>query len=148
LRARAIWESIGAQYDVALVVVNLGLIALKRREFAEAEAHLQAALEQIEWRDYPYLVAGVEFNMALIKAMRGQDEEANRLLRQVLALNAQVPISDIDFAEPLERLGSLRAAQQNENEARVLWERAREIYQELGLREDLERVERRISLLS
>ena len=148
VRARTILESIGAQYDVALVVVNLGLIELRRRDFAAAERHMQAALGLIEAKDYPYLVAGVEFNMALVKAMRGQDDEANALLRRVLALNAQVPISDLDFAEPLEKLGSLRAAEGSVEEARVLWGRASEIYRELGLSSDLGRVEGYIETLA
>jgi tetratricopeptide (TPR) repeat protein len=140
VRARTILESIGARYDVALVMVNLGLTELRRRDFAAAERHMQSALGLVEAKDFPYLVAGVEFNMALVKAMRGQDEEANALLRRVLALNEQVPISDLDFAEPLEKLGSLRAAEGSVEQARLLWERARQIYDELGLSNDLGRV--------
>ncbi len=139
-RAVEIFRAIGAQYDVALSSTNLGLIAMRRRELERAEEHLRAARALIADEDFPYVLAGIEYNLALVKAMQGQDEESGDILRTVLDLNARVPMRDLDFAEPLERLGSLRARAGREDEAQALWQQAEVIYQALGLEEDVARV--------
>ena len=140
-RALRLFEGIGAQYDVALTSTNLGLLELRRGDLEAAERYLQAALDLTAERDYPYLVAGLGYNLALVKMMRGEGEQAEAILGPVWAINDRVPISDLDFAEPLEQLGALRAEQGSGREAAALWRRARAIYEELGLQGDLERVD-------
>ena len=146
-RALEIMESIGAQYDVAIAYANLGLIEMRRRELFSAEHYLRQARKLIADKDFPYVLAGIEYNLALVKAMRGEEEEATSILRTVIDLNDRVPVLDVDFAEPLEQLGSLRAERGSTEEAVDLWERASEIYRELRLDKDLERVQRRLRAL-
>ncbi|MEM1349064.1 MAG: tetratricopeptide repeat protein, partial [Myxococcota bacterium] len=82
---------------------------------------------------------------ALVKVLRGEQVAADALLKQVLELGERVPLVDIDYAEPLERLGELSAQQGRTEEARRLWERAMEIYEELDLGEDRARVHARLN---
>ena len=117
--ALEIYLAIGATHDVALVYANLGLVSLQAGKLAGAENLLQAALRLASAQDdYPYLRAGVEYNLALAKALRGDVEGSQRLLAEVLDLNARVPIAELDFAEPLERLGRLRAEEGSLEQAR------------------------------
>ena len=108
---------------------------------------LLVALTLVVEKDYPYLLAGIGYNLALIQTMRGKGEEANDILRPIWAMNERVPISDLDFAEPLEELGKLRAEEGDCLQARALWERALATYQELRLDEDIERLESLIATL-
>ena len=98
-------------------------------------------------KDYPYLLAGIGYNLALIQTMRGRGEEANDILRPIWAMNERVPISDLDFAEPLEELGKLRAGEGDGRQARALWMRALATYKELRLEEDAARLEGLIATL-
>ncbi len=139
-RALEIFRDIGAQYDMAITYTNLGLIELRRDDLEAAERYLQAALSLVVEKDYPYLIAGIGYNLALVKTMRGRRQEAAEILRPVWALNDRVPISDLDFAEPLEELGSLRQQEGATDEALALLERARDIYAELNLPEEARRV--------
>jgi serine/threonine protein kinase/tetratricopeptide (TPR) repeat protein/DNA polymerase III delta prime subunit len=141
LRALEIMEAIGARYDVALTYSNLGLTEMRRGREEQAEHYLVAALSLVEAPDFPYLVAGVEYNLALARALQGDREGAEDTLRRVLDLNARVPVADLDFAEPLETLGRMRAHEGSLEEARELTQRARDLYEELGLGEDRARAE-------
>lgn len=145
VRALEIMEAIGAQYDVALTYTNLGLIEMRRRDLFAAERYLREARRLIADKDFPYVLAGIEYNLALVKAMKGEQEEASTILRTVIDLNERVPILDVDFAEPLEQLGSLHAEQGSLEQAADLWRRAGEIYRELRLDKDFERVQRRLA---
>jgi len=147
VRALEILQAIGAQYDVAITCTNIGLLELRDGELEQAEEYLQMALTLVVEKDYPYLLAGIGYNLALIQTMRGKGEEANDILRPIWAMNERVPISDLDFAEPLEELGKLRAEEGDCLQARALWERALATYQELRLDEDIERLESLIATL-
>jgi tetratricopeptide (TPR) repeat protein len=140
-RALDIYEAIGAGYDVALVYTNLGLTAIALSDYEAADEYLSAAGNMVTGDEYPYLLAGVEFNLALVKSLRGDDAESEAILDDVLELAERFPIPDLDYAQPLERLGRLRAEAGDTREAVELWEKAAEIYRELELGEDLERVQ-------
>lgn len=137
-RALEIYEGIGAEYDIAVTLTNLGLNAIALQDYEAAEGYLHAALAIVDAGDYPYVVAGVEYNLALVHALRGlsTDEE----LEHVLELAGRLEIADIDYATPLERLGTLLADDDREETARRLWERALQMYRELGLPDDESRV--------
>ena len=141
VRALEILQAIGAQYDVAITCTNIGLLELRDGELEQAEEYLQMALTLVVEKDYPYLLAGIGYNLALIQTMRGKGEEADDILRPVWAMNERVPVADLDFAEPLEELGRLRAEEGNTRQARALFMRALATYRELRLQEDIERLE-------
>ncbi|RAL20965.1 hypothetical protein DL240_14945 [Lujinxingia litoralis] len=139
-RALATYQSIGAELDVALVYTNLGLTSIALNDYAAACDYLLAARERVAHEEYPYLQAGVEYNLALVRALRGEDEDGESMGR-VLELSARFPVPDLDYAQPLERLARLRAEAGHAAEARALWQRARDIYRELELEGDRARVE-------
>lgn len=147
-RALEIYQGIGAQYDVAVVYANLGLTAISLGDIEGARKFISAARDIVAGNDYPYLMAGIEYNLALVEALLGQDEESSVTLEKVLALARKYPIADLDYAQPLEQLGRLRAAAGSAQEARALWEKAGDIYRELDLHEDYERVQASIRGLS
>ncbi len=138
-RALEIYEGIGAEYDIAVALANLGLNSIAIADYQAAEGYLEAALTIIGAGDYPYLLAGVEYNLALVHALRGQANSDE--IRSVVDLAERLPIADLDYAEPLERLASLRADSGDQDEAVALWEKARNIYDELGLDADRDRVD-------
>ncbi|RDV36994.1 hypothetical protein DV096_15900 [Bradymonadaceae bacterium TMQ3] len=142
-RALATYQSIGAELDVALVYTNLGLTSIALNDYPAAEDFLCAARERVADEEYPYLQAGIEYNLALVRALRGEDDDTETLHR-VLELSARFPIPDLDYAQPLERLARLRADAGHPDEARALWLRARDIYRELELEGDLARVNAQI----
>jgi tetratricopeptide (TPR) repeat protein len=140
-RALDIYEAIGAGYDIALVYTNLGLTAIALADYEAADEYLSAAGNMVTGDEYPYLLAGVEFNLALVKSLRGDDAQSEAILGDVLELAERFPIPDPDYAQPLERLGRLRAEAGDTREAVELWKKAAEIYRELELGEDLKRVQ-------
>ena len=142
-RALEIWESIGAEYDIAVALANLGLNSIAVADYESAEGYLEAALNIIGAGDYPYLQAGVEYNLALVHALRGSADSDE--IRSIVELADRIPIADLDYAEPLEQLAELRSQQGKPDEAVALWEKARQIYDELGLDEDRDRVDRCIN---
>ena len=143
-QALSLSESMGAQYDIALATANLGLIQMSLKDFDAAQEYLLQARGLIADKDFPYVLAGIEYNLALVKASRGEHDESLTLLNMALDINQRVPMLDIDFAQPLEQLGTLRAATGSVEQARELWQRARDIYRALGLNQDLSRVEQRL----
>lgn len=138
-----IYQAIGAEYDVALVHTNLGINAIAMADYDAAARYLGIADEMIAGDQYPYVQAGIEFNMALVRALRG-DDQSDELLEDLLTFARRYPIADLDYAQPLERLGRLREQAGNLKQAVALWRRAAEIYRELELKDDLERVVRLI----
>lgn len=143
-QALTLSESMGAQYDIALATANLGLIQMSLNDFDTAQEYLLQARALIADKDFPYVLAGIEYNLALVKANQGEHDEALTRLKTALDINKRVPVLDIDFAQPLEQLGTLRAATGSVEQAHELWRRARDIYKELGLEQDLSRVEQRL----
>lgn len=139
-RALDIYESIGAEFDVAVVLANLGLNALGLNDPAAAQSYLEGALAIVGKADYPYLVAGIEYNLALARALQGDRGWHER----VIALADTVPIADIDYARPLEELAQIRHDEGNLDDARELWGKARDIYNDLGLDDDVTRIEARL----
>lgn len=143
-RAIEIYQAIGAEYDVAVVYTNLGITAIAMADYEAADEYLSTASEMIAGDQYPYVQAGIEFNLALVKALRGDADQSHQILEDVLNLAERFPIADFDYAQPLERLGMLRADAGKMSEAVALWKKAAEIYRDLQLAEDLERVLRLI----
>lgn len=137
-RALEIYEAIGAEYDIAVALANLGLNSIAISDYQSAEGYLESALTMIGAGDYPYLLAGVEYNLALVHALRGRADSEE--IRSVVNLADRLPIADLDYAQPLERLAALRAGVGEHEEAAALWEKAREIYDDLGLDADRDRV--------
>ncbi len=140
-RALDIFEAIGAEYDVALVYTNLGLTAMARADYEAADEYLSAAGTMVTGDEYPYLLAGIDFNLALVKSLRGDEAQSEAILDDVLELSERFPIPDLDYAQPLERLGRLRAEAGDTGEAVELWQKAAAIYRELQLSDDLQRVQ-------
>ena len=147
-RALEIYEAIGARYDVAVVYTNRGLTAMRCDELEEARRFLESARRLVADEEYPYLQAGVEINLALVEAMRGDDENSSEILEGVIELADQFDIPDLDYAQPLEELGRLRSREGRAAEAMELWQRARDIYEELALDEDRDRLNRLISSIN
>lgn len=140
-RALDIYQGIGARYDVAVVYANLGLTAISLVDIEGAQKFISAARDIVADDDYPYLLAGIEYNLALVEALLGQDEESSVTLEKVLALARRYPIADLDYAQPLEQLGRLRADAGSSQEAITLWEKAGDIYRDLDLHDDYERIQ-------
>jgi serine/threonine protein kinase/tetratricopeptide (TPR) repeat protein len=139
-RALDIYESIGAEFDVAVVLANLGLNAIGLADPAAAQSYLEGALAIVGQADYPYLVAGIEYNLALARALQGDRGWHER----VISLADTVPIADIDYARPLEELAQIRHNEGDLDDARELWGKARDIYRDLGLDDDVSRIEARL----
>ena len=137
-RALELYEGIGAEYDIAVALTNLGLNFIAIQDYESAEGYLEAALNMVAAGDYPYVMAGVEYNLALVHALRGHADEEE--VRAVLDLADRLPIADLDYAQPLERLAGILKAEGRDEEARELWEKARAMYDELGLDDDGQRV--------
>lgn len=57
-----------------------------------------------------------------------------------MSLATSLPIADIDYARPLEELAGHHVAAGEREAAVELWSKSLEIYEELGLIEDAERV--------
>lgn len=144
-RALDIYQSIGAEYDVAVVYTNLGLTAASLDEFEAADRYLSAALSMVTGEEYPYLLAGIEFNRAYVKWFLGEQQGSRSVLGKALERAERFPIPELDYAEPLERLGSLYHADGDLWWAKKAWEYAADIYTELGLDEDLERIEAKVA---
>jgi serine/threonine protein kinase/tetratricopeptide (TPR) repeat protein len=138
-RALEIYEGIGAEYDIAVALANLGLNSIALQDYESAEGYLESALTIVGAGDYPYLLAGVEYNLALVHALRGRADSDE--IRSVVDMAERLPIADLDYAQPLAHLASLRANAGDWDEAVALWEKARDIYDELGLHEDRDRVD-------
>lgn len=138
-RALEIYEGIGAEYDIAVALANLGLNSIALQDYESAEGYLESALTIIGAGDYPYLLAGVEYNLALVHGLRGRADSDE--IRNVVDMAERLPIADLDYAQPLEHLATLRADAGDWDEATALWEKARDIYDELGLDEDRDRVD-------
>lgn len=140
-QALSIYQSIGAQYDVAVVFANLGLSAMRLNDLDGAKRFLEASRSLATGAEYPYLQAGVEYNLALVEAMRGDHQESSEILGRVLELSERFRIPDLDYAQPLEELARIRSEAGAPAEAKELWERARNIYSELALVDDQRRLE-------
>jgi hypothetical protein len=70
------------------------------------------------------------------------------LLEESLALADRVELIDPDYARPLEMIGDLKASHGRLAEADALYARAREMWEELGRDDDIQRMESRIHRLS
>lgn len=140
-RALEIYEGIGAEYDLAVVLANLGLNAMGLGDLDAASSYLDAAYGIVSAGDYPYLLAGIEYNQALVKAVQGDEEGMADVMARALERTEVAGIADIDYARPLEELGRIRARAGNHADAATLWERARQIYSDLELDDDRARVD-------
>jgi len=136
-RALEIYEGIGAEYDVAIVLANLGLNALELQDASAAQSYLEGALNIISGGEYPYLFAGIEYNLAVARARQGDHEGWHE---RVMSLASTLPIADIDYARPLEELAGHHESAGEKVFALELWNKSLEIYEELGLIEDAARV--------
>ncbi len=142
-RALEIYEGIGAEYDIAVTLTNLGLNAIAVQDYDSAVGYLHAALAIVDAGDYPYVLAAIDYNLALVSALRGEVSEEE--VSNILDLADEVEIFDIDYAQPLERLGEVIVASGRSEQAQALWRKALDIYVDLGLTEDEARVRRLIS---
>ncbi len=136
-KALDLYTSIGVEYGMAVVMANLGINAMARGDFGAAKDYLSSAADIIQSNDFPYLVDGIEYNLALAKSLGGQLGDISALLE----LASKTKIRDIDYAQPLERLANLYASKGKLNEAKALWKRAKEMYEDLDLAVDSRRVE-------
>lgn len=136
-----LYTEIGVEYDMAVVMANLGINAMARGDFAAAKEYLSSAAHVIQSGDFPYLIAGIEYNLALANALGGELSEIDSLL----ALASKTKISDIDYAQPLERLANFCASKGRLNDAQALWKGAKEMYEDLGLDVDARRVQSYLS---
>jgi eukaryotic-like serine/threonine-protein kinase len=139
--ALEIMETIGAEYDVAIVMANLGINAFDRGLLEQAESYLSASQMILRAEDFPYLLAGIDYNLALVKASKGETEAARSLVARGTDRNRNNPIADIDYAQPLERMAQLQADEGDWEAAVELWTRAGKIYEELGLDDDRKRIQ-------
>lgn len=146
-RALEIYEAIGAEYDLAVVLANLGLNAMGLADFEAADSYLDTAYGIVSAGDFPYILAGIEYNKALLKAIQGDETGMADVMQRVMRRSEATEIADIDYARPLEELGRIRAEAGARDEALKVWERALQIYVDLGLTDDAERVEVRLDSL-
>jgi serine/threonine protein kinase/tetratricopeptide (TPR) repeat protein len=142
-RAVDIFESLQLPYDAAIALTNLGLAARQAGNLDEAREAMERALRVSERVHYAYLTLGIKLNLAYVLALLGEEAASNELLEQALALSDDVELVDPDYALPLEMLGDLKAASGRGSEAGVLYERAWEMWKDLGRTADLERIEAR-----
>jgi hypothetical protein len=54
------------------------------------------ALSLIEAGDFPYVIAGIEYNLALIKALSGAEAESEQASTKALDISERNGIADID----------------------------------------------------
>jgi tetratricopeptide (TPR) repeat protein len=142
-RAVDIFQSLQLPYDSAIALTNLGLAALQTGHADEARDAMERALRMSERIDYAYLSLGIQLNLAHVLAVLGEERASNEMLEKALALADQVELIDPDYALPLEKLGDLKAASGKGAEAGALYERAAEMWKELGRTADTARTEAR-----
>ncbi len=145
-RALDIYEGIGAEYDIAVALANLGLNAMALGDPEAAESYLEASLKIVS-NDYPYLVLGVEFNLALARTVQGDDAAIDEALMRLDEVD-KLSIADIDYARPLEALGQVAMERSDVEAAAIFFEAAGQLYGELGLPEDAKRVAAYLNLES
>ncbi len=85
LRAKAIYEALGSRQRIALVLSNLGNVALDDGEFDEAESYYRGSLDlRTELGMSGTLLASMHYNIATIEYRRGNRDAAEEALSAVL----------------------------------------------------------------
>jgi serine/threonine protein kinase/tetratricopeptide (TPR) repeat protein len=143
-RAVDIFQALQLPFDAAIALTNLALVARESGSTDEAEEALRNALRVAERVGYAYLTLGVKLNLAHVLALNGAHEEAEVQLAESLGLADKVEMVDPDYARPLEALADLLASSGRLEQASELYERAREMWEELGRPEDIARIASRM----
>jgi tetratricopeptide (TPR) repeat protein len=147
-RAVNIFQALQLPFDAAIALTNLALVARESGNLDEAKDALRRALLVAERVGFAYLTLGVKLNLAHVLALGGEEDQSNALLEESLALADRVELIDPDYARPLEMIGDLKASHGRLAEADALYARAREMWEELGRDDDIQRMESRIHRLS
>jgi tetratricopeptide (TPR) repeat protein len=139
-----VFQSLHLPFDAAIGLTNLALVARESGNLEQAEEALRSALRVAARVGYAYLTLGVKLNLAHVLALRGEEAEAGRLLSESLELADKVELVDPDYARPLEALADLMASSGRREQAGELYERARDMWEELDRPDDLERITERM----
>jgi tetratricopeptide (TPR) repeat protein len=146
-RAVDLFESIGAPFDAAIALTNLGIVARDGGRFDDARSAFGRGVQVAERIRYPYIVLGAKLNWAASEAAAARGDEAEALLSESLALVDETGLVDPDFAWPLEQLGLWQRARGATAGAQGLLQRARDMWAELRREVDVARVERQLAEL-
>ena len=101
---------------------------------------MERALRVAAASDYGYLTLGIAFNLAWVYGLLGEQRSCQKLLDEHLDRALKYGLVDPDLARPLEGIAELLDAAGETREARRLYERAKEMWEELRRDRDASRV--------
>ncbi|MBN1947652.1 MAG: tetratricopeptide repeat protein [Bradymonadales bacterium] len=139
-RAVEIFQRAGLPTDAAVSLTNLGLVARDSGDLEGARDAMERALKVAEAASYRYLTLGIAFNLSWVYALLGDRKRCSRMLEDHLDKALRYGLVDPDFARPLEGIAEVLDAAGETKEARRLYERARDMWEELKRDQDASRV--------
>ncbi len=125
-------EQQGDQRDVAVGKGQVGSVRLEQQRYAEALEAFQQARDTFSRLNEPGSVASVWHQIGMVHQQAGQPEAAEEAFNQSLAIKVRLG-NQAGQASTLGQLGTLYAAVlQRPDEAVAFYQRAAEIYGEIG----------------
>jgi tetratricopeptide (TPR) repeat protein len=138
-RAVEVFESIGDQFQLAICHTQLGRMAAERDDLITAEAAFERALRTLESFDDPIRVGVLHAYLARIADRRGDRAARDHRLEVALRIDAHRPLVVREWPVILEDVAAHLSHEGDAPRARVLRERAAQIWTALGRPEDAAR---------
>jgi predicted ATPase len=132
-RSQHVYASIGDQWGVAICLMRLGDNALTQCDFPAAREYFQrslAAFRQISNRRGTALSLD---RISSIAHVLGEDDQAEALIRESLAIRQQLGYRDALFHHTLDLLGTITYDQGDYAQARRIYRECLAIAEDLGL---------------
>lgn len=129
--ALAIYERLGADYDIAEAKHGMAIAALKEGDAAGALARFREARETFEEMGARPKLAKSHSNIGKTYLHQGRYDAATEAFERALALDREVGNRHLE-AKTLFNLGLVASEQEEHDEAREYFERARSICEDLG----------------
>ena len=143
VRALAVFRALGERLGEANALCSLGQVRQMTGDFPGAEDALSQALEIFRALGIRGNEAWALNHYAATFAAAGQRPRAFELYQQALAMNRELNKPD-DEAVSLEGIGECHLATGDSTQGAANLHQALEIYQRLGIRADIERVQARL----
>ncbi len=147
-RAVEIFEGERDLFQLAICYTQLGRLALDAGDAVPAEAAFERALASLEHFDDPVRVGVIHGFLARTAQRRGDAEVRDMRLKMALQIDAHRPLVVSEWPRVLEEVAEGVAAEGNHKRARVLLERAHEVWLALRQAERAAQVQERLARLS